>query len=139
MVEDALKAVSPHFALLGSPTGRRSIPPEQLLLVAVYSVRTERQLMEHLDYNLLFRWFAGLLMNDPIWDPTLFTKNRERQLQGEIAQVFFVAVLTHTCQENLLSSEHFIMDGTLLETWASGKSFKLKEASPRPPDRSLRR
>ena len=135
MVDQALKDLSPRFALLYSHTGRPSIPPEQLLrtllLQAIDSVRSERQLMEQLDYNLLFRWFVGLSMDDPIWDPTVFTKNRERLFQGDIAQAFFDAVLTQARHENLLSTEHFTVDGTLLEAWASHKSFRPK-AEPTP-------
>ncbi len=128
MVDQALQDLSPRFALLYSHTGRPSIPPEQLLrallLQAFYSVRSERQLMEQLDYNLLFRWFVGLAMDDPIWDPTVFTKNRDRLLAGDIAQAFFAAVLTQARQQDLLSREHFTVDGTLLEAWASHKSFQ---------------
>ena len=136
MVDQALRELSPRFALLYSHTGRPSIPPEQLLrallLQAFYSVRSERQLMEQLDYNLLFRWFVGLSMDDPIWDPTVFTKNRDRLFQGDIAQAFFAAVLTQARQANLVSAEHFTVDGTLLEAWASHKSFK-PTADPAPP------
>lgn len=139
MVDQALQDLSPRFALLYSHTGRPSIPPEQLLrallLQAFYSVRSERQLMEQLDYNLLFRWFVGLAMDDPIWDPTVFTKNRDRLLAGDIAQAFFEAVLTQARQSDLLSREHFTVDGTLLEAWASHKSFQRKDADPKtPPD-----
>lgn len=136
MVDQALKDLSPRFALLYSHTGRPSIPPEQLLrallLQAFYSVRSERQLMEQLDYNLLFRWFVGLSMDDPIWDPTVFTKNRDRLFQGDIAQAFFAAVLIQARQADLVSAEHFTVDGTLLEAWASHKSVKPKE-QPTPP------
>ena len=136
MVDQALKDLSPRFALLYSHTGRPSIPPEQLLrallLQAFYSVRSERQLMEQLDYNLLFRWFVGLSMDDPIWDPTVFTKNRDRLLQGDIAQAFFAAVLSQAREANLVSAEHFTVDGTLLEAWASHKSFRPKD-DPTPP------
>ena len=136
MVDQALRDLSPRFALLYSHTGRPSIPPEQLLrallLQAFYSVRSERQLMEQLDYNLLFRWFVGLSMDDPIWDPTVFTKNRDRHFQGDIAQAFFAAVLTQARQADLVSAEHFTVDGTLLEAWASHKSVKPKD-QPTPP------
>ncbi len=136
MVDHALKDLSPRFALLYSHTGRPSIPPEQLLrallLQAFYSVRSERQLMEQLDDNLLFRWFVGLSMDDPIWDPTVFTKNRDRLLQGDIAQAFFAAVLAQARAHDLLSPEHFTVDGTLLEAWASHKSFQAKD-EPTPP------
>jgi transposase len=138
MVDQALQDVSPRFALLYSHTGRPSIPPEQLLrallLQAFYSVRSERQLMEQLDYNLLFRWFVGLSMDDPIWDPTVFTKNRDRLLQGDIAQAFFAAVLAQARQQDLLSADHFTVDGTLLEAWASHKSFQPKKEPTQPLD-----
>jgi transposase len=137
MVDQALRALSPRFALLYSHTGRPSIPPEQLLrallLQAVYSVRSERQLMEQLDYNLLFRWFVGLAMDDPIWDATVFSKNRERLFQGDIAQAFFEAVLAQARQRDVLSAEHFTVDGTLLEAWASHKSFTPKAQPALPP------
>jgi transposase len=136
MVDQALRDLSPRFALLYSHTGRPSIPPEQLLrallLQAFYSVRSERQLMEQLDYNLLFRWFVGLSMDEAIWDPTVFTKNRDRLFQGDIAQAFFAAVLAQARQANLVSAEHFTVDGTLLEAWASHKSVKPK-GQPTPP------
>jgi transposase len=139
MVDRALKDLSPRFALLYSHTGRPSIPPEQLLrallLQAFYSIRSERQVMEQLDYNLLFRWFVGLSMDDPIWDPTVFTKNRDRLFQGDIAQAFFTAVLTQARLANLVSAEHFTVDGTLLEAWASHKSVQPKaQPTPPPPD-----
>jgi transposase len=110
--------------------GRPSIPPEKLLrallLQAFYSVRSERQLMEQLDYNLLFRWFVGLAMDTPIWDPTVYTKNRDRFLEGEVAAPFFQAALGQPEVKALLSDEHFSVDGTLIEAWASMKSFKPK-------------
>ena len=139
MVETVLADLSPRFALLYSHTGRPSIPPEKLLrallLQVLYTVRSERQLMEQLDYNLLFRWFVGLNMDDPIWDPTVFTKNRDRLLAGDIAQAFFDAVLTQAKARDLLSTEHFTVDGTLLEAWASQKSFRPTGAAPpAPPD-----
>jgi transposase len=124
---------------LYSKTGRPSIAPEKLLrallLQALYSVRSERMLMEQLDYNLLFRWFVGLNMDDDIWDVTVFTKNRERLLDGDIAEAFFQAVLRQARERNLLSDEHFTVDGTLLEAWASLKSFQRKDGKPTaPPD-----
>lgn len=138
MVDQALKILSPRFALLYSHTGRPSIPPEQLLrallLQAFYSVRSERQLMEQLDYNLLFRWFVGLNMDDPIWDVSVFTKNRDRLLQGDVAQAFFEAVTGQAQGQGLLSAEHFTVDGTLLEAWASHKSVRPKDAPPPPDD-----
>jgi IS5 family transposase len=100
------------------------------LLQALYTIRSERQLMEQLDYNLLFRWFVGLGMDDAVWSPTTFTKNRDRLLDGDIAAAFFDAVLIHADTERLLSDEHFTVDGTLLEAWASQKSFQPKDQDP---------
>ena len=138
MVDQALEVLSPGFGRLYSDLGRPSIPPEKLLrallLQAFYSVRSERQLMEQLDYNLLFRWFVGLAMDAPIWDTTVFTKNRDRFLEGEVAAQFFQAVLGQAEVQALLSDEHFSVDGTLIEAWASMKSFKPKdEADDGPP------
>ena len=137
MTDEALLQLRLRFERLYAKTGRPSIPPEKLLrallLQALFSVRSERMLMEQLDYNLLFRWFVGLNMDDAIWDVTVFTKNRERLLRGDIANGFFQAVLRQARQSNLLSSEHFTVDGTLLEAWASVKSFqhiKMRRASP---------
>ncbi len=130
MVDTALRELSPEFARLYPKTGRPSIPPEQLLrallVQMLYSVRSERQLMEQLDYNLLFRWFVGLSMDDRVWDPTVFTKNRERLLRGDIARAFFERVLAQAQGHQLLSAEHFTVDGTLIEAWAGLKSFKQK-------------
>jgi transposase len=138
MVDAVLKELSPKFARLYAKTGRPSIAPEKLLrallLQVLYTVRSERQLMEQLDYNLLFRWFVGLEMDDPIWDPSVFTKNRERLLAGDIAQAFFDRVLAQARAQQLLSTEHFTVDGTLIEAWAGQKSFKPKGAPPAPPD-----
>jgi transposase len=138
MVDTALRELSPEFARLYPKTGRPSIPPEKLLrallLQMLYSVRSERQLMEQLDYNLLFRWFVGLSMDDPVWDPTVFTKNRERLLRGDIARAFFERVLAQAQSRHLLSGEHFTVDGTLIEAWAGLKSFKRKGTRPSPPD-----
>src|SRR3989449_7358643 len=137
MVDAILAELSPEFATLYSPVGRPSIPPEKLLrallLQVLYSTRSERLLMEQLDYNLLFRWFVGLNMDDPIWDPTVFTKNRERLLAGDIAQAFFARVLAQARERGFLSDEHFTVDGTLIEAWASLKSFKRKDAADGPP------
>jgi transposase len=138
MVDQALEVLAPGFGRLYSDIGRPSIPPEKLLrallLQAFYSVRSERQLMEQLDYNLLFRWFVGLAMDAPIWDTTVFTKNRDRFLEGEVAAQFFQAVLGQAEVQALLSDEHFSVDGTLIEAWASMKSFKPKdEADDGPP------
>src|SRR5436309_7562596 len=130
LVEPVLGELSPRFAGLYAESGRPSIPPEQLLrallLQVLYSVRSERVLMEQLDYNLLFRWFVGLTMDDTVWDPTVFTKNRERLLDGDIAQAFFDKVRHLAEAQRLMSDEHFTVDGTLIEAWAGHKSFKRK-------------
>jgi transposase len=127
----ALAALSGDFAALYSGTGRPSIAPEMLLramlLQAFYSVRSERQLMERLEFDLLFRWFVGLGVDDPVWDHSSFSKNRDRLLDGEIAAKFLSAVLAQPRVKRLLSSEHFSVDGTLIEAWASMKSFKPKD------------
>jgi transposase len=137
MVDDVLKSMSRRFAKLYSHTGRPSIPPEKLLrallLQVLYTVRSERMLLEQLDYNLLFRWFVGLNLDDPIWDATVFSKNRQRLLEGDIAQAFFDQVLKLARQKALLSDEHFTVDGTLIEAWAGQKSFQQKDASAAPP------
>ncbi len=133
IVNDVLGRMSPLFEKLYSHTGRPSIPPEKLLrallLQVLYTIRSERMLMEQLDYNLLFRWFVGLNMDDLVWDATVFTKNRDRVLGGEVAKVFFQEVLAEARRRSLLSDEHFTVDGTLIEAWASHKSFKPKEQS----------
>jgi transposase len=139
MSDEALQQLQPRFNRLYAKTGRPSIAPEKLLrallLQALYSVRSERMLMEQLGYNLLFRWFVGLNMDDSVWDLTGFTKNRERLLDGDIAGAFFQAVLQHAKERNLISGEHFTVDGTLLEAWASVKSFQRKDGkAPAPPD-----
>ena len=138
MTDAALQRLSPRLARLYSPLGRPSIPPEQLLrallLQMLYSVRSERLLMEELDYSVLYRWFVGLSLDDPIWDATTFSKNRDRLLDGAIAQAFFAEVVAAIAQDGLLSDEHFTVDGTLLEAWASHKSFRPKGTPPPPPD-----
>jgi transposase len=138
MTDEIFKRLSPQFEKLYSHTGRPSIAPERLLrallLQVLYSVRSERLLMEQLEYNLLFRWFVGLNMDDRIWDATTFSKNRERLLRGEIAEAFFAAVLDLARGKELLSDEHFTVDGTLVEGWASMKSFQPKDKSGRGPD-----
>jgi transposase len=138
MVDAALARLSTRFDRLYSTTGRPSIPPEKLLrallLQILYSIRSERLLMEELDYSVLYRWFVGLSMDDPVWDATTFTKNRDRLLDGDIADAFFAEVLAAIRAEGLLSDEHFTVDGTLLEAWASQKSFKPKDGSNTPPD-----
>jgi transposase len=137
ITDRALERLSARFGTLYVDFGRPSIPPEQLLrallLQALYTIRSERQLMEQLDYNLLFRWFVGLGMDDAVWSPTTFTKNRDRLLDGEIAAAFFDAVLIHADTARLLSHEHFTVDGTLLEAWASQKSFTRRNEPPDPP------
>ena len=134
ITDRALERLSPTFGALYVQFGRPSIPPERLLrallLQALYTIRSERQLMEQLDYNLLFRWFVGLGMDDAVWSPTTFTKNRDRLLDGEIAAAFFDAVVLHADTERLLSDEHFTVDGTLLEAWASHKSFRPRDEDP---------
>lgn len=138
MVDTVLRELSPEFARLYPKIGRPSIPPEKLLralLVQVlYSIRSERQLMEQLDYNLLYRWFVGLSMDDAVWDVTVFTKNRERLLQGDIARAFFERVVAQAQARHLLSAEHFTVDGTLIEAWAGLKSFRRKDTPVPPPD-----
>src|SRR5881296_2251878 len=138
LVDAVLRELSPRFAELYSRVGRPSIAPEKLLrallLQVLYTIRSERLLMEQLDYNLLFRWFVGLEMDDPVWNATVFTKNRERLLAGEIARGFFDRVVAQARERGLLSDEHFTVDGTLVEAWASLKSFKRKDAPPAPPD-----
>src|SRR6266849_2916849 len=134
MADEALQQLQPRFNRLYAKTGRPSIAPEKLLQ-ALYSVRSERMLMEQLDYNLLFRWFVGLNMDDAIWDVTVFTKNRERLLDGNIAEAFFQAVLQQARERSLLSDEHFTVDGRLLEAWASAKSDQCKDGKNAvPPD-----
>lgn len=141
LVEAALGALSEDFSELYSGMGRPSIPPEMLLramlLQAFYSIRSERQLMERLEFDLLFRWFVGLGVDDPVWDHSTFSKNRDRLLEGEIAAKFLAAVLAQPRVKRLLSTDHFSVDGTLIEAWASMKSFKPKaangdDAPPRP-------
>ena len=134
MCNEALRQLSRRLARLYSQVGRPSVPPEKLLrallLQILYSIRSERELMEQLEYNLLFRWFVGLDLDAPVWVATVFSKNRDRLLEGDIAQAFFEAVLEQARQQQLLSDEHFTVDGTLLEAWASKKSFQKKEEPP---------
>jgi transposase len=142
MVDAALSEMGPLFEGLYAKSGRPSIPPERLLrallLQILFTVRSERQLMEELEYNLLYRWFVGLGLDDPVWVPTTFTKNRDRLLEGDVARAFFDAVLAQAAEKHLLSSEHFTVDGTLIEAWASHKSFQPKKRS-RPNSRKKRR
>src|SRR5438477_2527127 len=134
ITDRALERVSPQLGPLYVKFGRPSIPPEKLLrallLQALYTIRSERQLIEQIDYNLLFRWFVGLGMDDAVWAPTTFTKNRERLLDGDIAAAFFDAVLLHVDTEEPLPDQHFTVDGTLLEAWASQKSFRPRDQDP---------
>ena len=136
LVDDALTGLSRDFNKLYARAGRPSIPPERLLrallLQAFYTVRSERQLMEQLNYNLLFRWFVGLSADDPVWDATVFCKNRDRLLDGDIAAKFFASVLNLPQVRKLLSNEHFSVDGTLIEAWASMKSFVPKDGGDPP-------
>jgi transposase len=138
MTDAAMTRLSTRFDRLYSMTGRPSVPPEQLLrallLQILYSIRSERLLMEELDYSVLYRWFVGLSMDDPVWDATTFTKNRDRLLDGDIADAFFAEVLAAITAEGLVSDEHFTVDGTLLEAWASHKSFRPKDRDAPPPD-----
>src|SRR6202011_363004 len=132
-----LVELSGLFETMYSEIRRPSIPPEKLLrallLQVLYTVRSERMLMEQLDYNLLFRWFVGLNIDDPVWDVTVFTKNRERLLRADVAKTFFAEVLAQARDRDLLSAEHFTVDGTLIEAWASHKSFKRKDGSDQQP------
>jgi transposase len=137
IVNEALSALEREFAALYSPLGRPSIPPEKLLramlLQAFYSIRSERLLMERLEYDLLFRWFVGIGVDDTAWDHSVFSKNRDRLLEGDIAAKFLAAVLAQPKVKKLLSSDHFSVDGTLIEAWASMKSVKPKDGSGEPP------
>ncbi len=133
MVDAALHNMGPQFDAMYAKVGRPSIAPEKLLrallLQVLYTVRSERMLMEQLNYNLLFRWFVGMNIDDPVWDVTVFTKNRERLLAAGVANTLFAEVLAQASSRALLSSEHFTVDGTLIEAWASQKSFKRKDGS----------
>ncbi|HVI08076.1 MAG TPA: IS5 family transposase [Candidatus Binatia bacterium] len=137
MVDEILKQLSPQFDKMYAKVGRPSIPPEQLLraqlLQMFYSVRSERLLMEEMDYNILFRWFVGLNLDDPVWDATVFTKNRDRLLEAEVAKEFLRRVVAHAREQGWTSDEHFTMDGTLLEAWASLKSFQRKDKTNSSP------
>ncbi len=132
LVDEVLRDMSRQFAKLYADTGRPSIAPERLLrallLQVFYSIRSERLLMEQLDYNLLFRWFVGMGMDERVWDATVFTKNRDRLLNQEVAEAFFRRVLK--AAQPFISDEHFTVDGTLIEAWASQKSFQRKEDGP---------
>src|SRR4051812_32314425 len=137
LVDAALERLSPAFATIYAASGRPSIAPEKLLrallLQALFTVRSERQLMQQISYNMLFRWFVGLAMDAPVWDVTVFTKNRDRLLEGDIAPGFLAAILADPQVKPLLSTEHFSVDGMLIEAWASMKSFRPKGGSGEPP------
>jgi transposase len=138
LVNDVLASLDGEFARLYAGSGRPSIAPERLLrallLQAFYTIRSERQLMEQLDYNLLYRWFVGLGVDEPVWVPTVFSKNRDRLLDADVAGKFLVALLNHERVRKLLSDEHFSVDGTQVQAWASMKSFRAKDGSDEPPD-----
>jgi len=138
MADQALAQMSPLFDAMYATTGRPSIPPEKLLraqlLQMLYSVRSERLLMEEIDYSVLFRWFVGMNMDEEVWDVTVFTKNRDRLLDADVAKEFLWQVLEQAQQQKLTSDEHFTVDGTLIEAWASLKSFHRKDESKAPPD-----
>jgi transposase len=136
LVDRALERMDAELEKLYSDTGRPSIAPERLLratlLMILFSIRSERQLMEQMNYNLLFRWFVGLEMDDAIWDVTVFTKNRERLIEGTVSQQLLEAVLVEAREHDLLSEEHFTVDGTLIQAWAAARSFKQKSDPPAP-------
>src|SRR5256712_68160 len=138
MTDRVLAKLSRKFTRMYSDIGRPSIAPEKLLrtllLQVLYTIRSERMLMEQLEYNLLFRWFVGLNIDDPVWDATVFSKNRDRLLAADVAALFFQAVLDEAKARDLISDEHFTVDGTLLEAWASLKSFKKVDDDDPPPD-----
>jgi transposase len=138
MADLALWSMSARFDEMYSATGRPSIPPEKLLraqlIQMLYSVRSERLLMEEIDYSVLFRWFVGMNLDEPVWDVTVFTKNRDRLLDGDVAREFLCEVVRQAQEKNLTSDEHFTVDGTLVEAWASLKSFQRKDEKPNPPD-----
>ncbi len=138
IVNDALASLDAEFAALYTDFGRPSIAPERLirasLLQLLFSIRSERQLMEQMDYNLLFRWFVGLGIDEPVWVPTVFTKNRDRLLTTDMSRKLMAAILAHPEVRPLLSDEHFSVDGTLVKAWAYMKSFQPKNSAPPPHD-----
>jgi transposase len=139
MVDEVLRSLSPQFSRMYAREGRPSIAPEKLLRALVvqmlYSIRSERLLMEEINYNILFRWFVGLNLDEEVWDATSFTKNRERLLEGDVAKQFLAEVVELARAKGFVSDEHFTVDGTLLEAWASAKSFQPKDGkNPPPPD-----
>jgi transposase len=137
MADQALKNMSERFDGMYAKTGRPSIPPEKLLraqlIQMLYSVRSERLLMEEIDYSMLFRWFVGMNLDEPVWDVTVFTKNRNRLLEGDVAREFLCEVIAQAQAKGLTSDEHFTVDGTLIEAWASLKSFQRKDQKTPPP------
>ncbi len=137
MADEALKNMSARFDTMYAKTGRPSIPPEKLLraqmIQMLYSIRSERLLMEEIDYSMLFRWFVGMNLDEPVWDVTVFTKNRNRLLEGDVAREFLCEVLAQAQAKGLTSDEHFTVDGTLVEAWASLKSFQRKDQKDGPP------
>jgi transposase len=137
LVDGILVTLHAEFEALYADSGRPSIPPERLLraslIQTLYTIRSERQLVQHIEYNLLYRWFVGLDMDDPVWDHSSFTKNRDRLLNETVARAFFGKVLGLAEWQGLVSLEHFTVDGTLIEAWASMKSFKAKDGSSKPP------
>ena len=137
MVDEVLSHLSRRFDRMYASAGRPSIPPEKLLraqlLQLLYSIRSERLLMEEIDYSMLYRWFVGLDLDEEVWDPTTFTKNRDRLLEADVAKEFLAQVVAQARQKGLTSDEHFTVDGTLLEAWASVKSFQRKDEKPSPP------
>jgi transposase len=138
MADLALESMSKRFDSMYAKTGRPSIPPEKLLraqlIQMLYSVRSERLLMEEVDYSVLYRWFVGMNLDEPVWDVTVFTKNRDRLLDGDVAREFLCEVVKQAQEKNLTSDEHFTVDGTLIEAWASLKSFQGKDQKNMPPD-----
>ena len=138
MADEALQNMSGRFDAMYAKTGRPSIPPEKLLraqlIQMLYSVRSERLLMEEIDYSMLFRWFVGMNLDEPVWDVTVFTKNRNRLLEGDVAREFLREVVAQAQAKGLTSDEHFTVDGTLVEAWASLKSFHRKDEKRTPPD-----
>ena len=137
VVNEVLASLDGDFSKAYAEGGRPSIAPERLLrallLQAFYTIRSERQLMEQLDYNLLYRWFVGLGVDEPVWVPTVFTKNRDRLLEADVARKFLAELMDHKELRGLLSDEHFSVDGTQIAAWASMKSFKAKDGSSEPP------
>jgi transposase len=138
MADEALKNMTERFETMYAQTGRPSIPPEKLLraqlVQMLYSIRSERLLMEEIDYSMLFRWFVGMNLDEPVWDATVFTKNRNRLLEGDVAREFLCEVVKQAQAKGLTSDEHFTVDGTLIEAWASLKSFQRKDGTNQPPD-----